>query len=287
MCKILGVKKLQTMPYHPQTNGLVERSHQTIIRIIRKLGKDKKASWPGHLAEIVHAYNATHSNMTGYSPHYLMFGWRPRLPVNFYFPTFKRAEAPVREAPAKCVDKYMATVREWLRTALWEAQAQSTAEARRQKWYYDQKIGAMNLKPGNLILMNADAFKGKSKIRDRWEEETCEVVHQITTDIPSYEVTDQCRPSGILHPNWLLIASEIGIPLCIGVHHAWDRCTNPTLHKPTSKGSEDMMMPQKNSGWVVTQCSASKTSWGWINRKLWLLMWTSTKYPPMMGEDSR
>ena len=27
MCKILGMKKLQTMPFHPQTNGLVERSH--------------------------------------------------------------------------------------------------------------------------------------------------------------------------------------------------------------------------------------------------------------------
>ena len=74
MCKILSVKKLWTPPYHPQTNGLVERSHQTIMRMIRKLGKDKKANWPGHLAEIVHAYNATHSTMTRYSLHYLMFG---------------------------------------------------------------------------------------------------------------------------------------------------------------------------------------------------------------------
>ena len=74
MCKILGMKKLQTMPYHLQTNGLVERSHQTIMRMIRKLGKDKKANWPGHLAEIVHTYNATCSAVTGYSLHYLMFG---------------------------------------------------------------------------------------------------------------------------------------------------------------------------------------------------------------------
>ena len=70
MCKILSMKKLQNTPYHPQTNGLVERSHQTIMRMIGKLGEDKKANWPGHLAEIVHAYNATHSAMTRYSPHY-------------------------------------------------------------------------------------------------------------------------------------------------------------------------------------------------------------------------
>ena len=62
------------MPYHPLTNGLVERSPQTIVCMIRKLGEDKKADWPSHLAEIVHAYNATQSAVTGYSLHYLMFG---------------------------------------------------------------------------------------------------------------------------------------------------------------------------------------------------------------------
>ena len=74
MCKILSVKKLWTTPYHSQTNGLVERSHQTIMRMIRKLGEDKNADCPGHLAEIVHTYNATQSAVTRYSPHYLMFG---------------------------------------------------------------------------------------------------------------------------------------------------------------------------------------------------------------------
>ena len=46
---------------------------QTIMCMIRKLGEDKKADWPSHLAEIVHTYNATQSVVTGYSPHYLMF----------------------------------------------------------------------------------------------------------------------------------------------------------------------------------------------------------------------
>ena len=45
-----------------------------IMHMIGKLGEDKKANWPSHLAEIVHAYNATQSAVTRYSPHYLMFG---------------------------------------------------------------------------------------------------------------------------------------------------------------------------------------------------------------------
>ena len=120
-----------------------------------------------------------------------MFGQWPRLPVDFVFPTVGSNKAPIREASAKCVDVYVASIWDRLRTTLWEAQAQSMVEACRQKWYYNRKIGTVNLKPGNLVLVKADAFKGKRKIKDRWEEETWEVVHQIMTDVPSYEVTNQ------------------------------------------------------------------------------------------------
>ena len=140
MCKILGIKKLQTMPYHPQINGLVERSHQTIMQMIGKLGEDKKADWPSHLAEIAHVYNATHSAVTGYSPHYLMFGRRPRFLVSFYFPTVGRTKVPTREASTKHVDEYIASVQDRLRTTLWEVQTQLMVKACQQKQYYDRKI---------------------------------------------------------------------------------------------------------------------------------------------------
>ena len=41
-----------------------------------------------------------------------------------------------------------------------------------------QKKGAVNLKPGDLVLVKADAWKGKRKIKDRWDEETWEVSQQ-------------------------------------------------------------------------------------------------------------
>ena len=80
--------------------------------MIGKLGEDKKANWPSHLAEIAHAYNATQSAVTGYSPHYLMSRQWPRLLVNFVFPTVGSNEAPTREASTRNVDVYVASVRD-------------------------------------------------------------------------------------------------------------------------------------------------------------------------------
>ena len=88
------------------------------------------------------------------------------------------------EASTKHVAMYIASVQDKLWTALQEAQAQLMVEACRLKWYYDRKIGAVNLKPGDLVLVKADAWKGKRKIKDRWEEETCEMMCQITADVP-------------------------------------------------------------------------------------------------------
>ena len=81
LCELYGVQKLRTLPYHAQTNGQVERINQTIIRMIGKLEEDRKACWSEHLPELLMAYNATCSAVTDYSPYYLLFGRRPRIPV--------------------------------------------------------------------------------------------------------------------------------------------------------------------------------------------------------------
>ena len=108
------------------------------------------------------------------------------------------------------------------------------------------------MKPGDLVLVKVDAFKGKRKIKDMCKEETWEVVHQIATDIPSYKVINQCGRSQVLHQNQLLIVSEIDIPLSMGCHHTGDRHTSPTPCKPTSARGERKRMPQEKSGKAVT-----------------------------------
>ena len=107
-----GVKKLRTSSYHAQTNGQVERMNQTLIRMIGKLEDDKKACWSLYLPEVLLAYNSTRSAVTGYSPHFLLFGRRPRIPVDLQFPTLldtphkTRMERSVAEARTRLKDAF-------------------------------------------------------------------------------------------------------------------------------------------------------------------------------------
>ena len=72
-------------------------------------------------------------------------------------------------------------------------------------------------------------------------------------DVPSYEVMNQHGQSQVLHQNQLLlIVSEVGIPLCMGNSHTWDRCTSPTPCKTTSSGGDEERMPQEKDGKAVT-----------------------------------
>ena len=90
MCKLLGIEKIRTTPYHPQTNGSAKRVHQTLQRMIGKLDLEKRRKWPEHIGSMLIAYNATRSQVTGYSPYFLMFRWRPWLPVDLLFPTVNK-----------------------------------------------------------------------------------------------------------------------------------------------------------------------------------------------------
>ena len=91
----------------------------------------------------------------------------------------------------QCVDHYVAKLCEWLQEAFKEVQAQSTSEAERQKWYYDRKANAISLEPGNLVLAKTDAYKGKRKVKDWWEEEPNEMEHQVAEGIPSSLMKNQ------------------------------------------------------------------------------------------------
>ena len=53
LCDLLGITKIRTLPNHLQTNGAIERVHQTLRRMITKTDPEKRAKWPSHLGPIL------------------------------------------------------------------------------------------------------------------------------------------------------------------------------------------------------------------------------------------
>ena len=65
LCKIAGVKKLHTTPYHPQSNGQCERFNSTLCNMLGTLSDEEKSDWKSHLGCRTHAYNCTkHASTT-------------------------------------------------------------------------------------------------------------------------------------------------------------------------------------------------------------------------------
>ena len=141
LCDLYGVQKLRTSLYHAQTNGQVECMNQTIIRMISKLEEDKKACWSKHLPELLLAYNTTCSAVTGYSPYYLLFGRRLRIPVDYLFPTLRDSLHQTK------LEVSVAAMQKRLKEAFAVARHLTSEEAAKQHRYYNHKAGAVALQP--------------------------------------------------------------------------------------------------------------------------------------------
>ena len=129
LCAAFGIQKCKTTAYHAQCNGQVEYFHQTLFCMIGKLARDKKAQWEQHLPELLQAYNGTWSVVTSYSPHYLIFGKRPHLPIDYYFLMVSTFECSHR------VPTYVTEVGRCFKEAYAETHLQTNCEAKKQKQY--------------------------------------------------------------------------------------------------------------------------------------------------------
>ena len=80
--ELAQVKKLHTIPYHPETNGQCEPFNATLIGMLSTLPTDAKRNCQEWIATLMHAYNCTVLSVTGFSPYFLMFGKTPKIPLD-------------------------------------------------------------------------------------------------------------------------------------------------------------------------------------------------------------
>ncbi len=79
VCKLLGVKKINTSGYHPQTDGLVEKFNSTLINMIAKSCDARKHDYDAHLQYLLFAYRVSAQESTREAPFFLLYGRDARI----------------------------------------------------------------------------------------------------------------------------------------------------------------------------------------------------------------
>ena len=198
LCRVAGIRKSRTTPYHPMGNGMVERFNRSLLGMLGTLTAEQKLNWKSHVAPLVHAYNAMKHESTGFAPFFLMFGRQPRLPVDVTLGL--QDEAPPQRGP------YIQTLQDRLQQAYQIAQDRADKARDRQKQQYDVRVRDAVLHVGDRVLVRTVGLKGKQKLADKWEDEIYVVRTQPNADIPVFVVQreDGSGKRRTLHRNLLL-----------------------------------------------------------------------------------
>ena len=83
------IKHKFSAPYHPQTNGIVERFNRTLCTILQKYTIALKEDWDTHLPAALFAYRTLKNATTKHEPFFLTYGREARMPIELEYPTVK------------------------------------------------------------------------------------------------------------------------------------------------------------------------------------------------------
>jgi hypothetical protein len=88
--QITKVNKINTTAYRPESNGVLERAHKTMIQHLRCFSNPQNTNWDKMLPFAIFVYNTTPNTMTKYTPYEVLFGRRANIPGQL-----QRPPAPV------------------------------------------------------------------------------------------------------------------------------------------------------------------------------------------------
>lgn len=172
LCKMYGISRSRTTPYHPEGNAQCERFNRTLHNLLKALTPERKRHWPKHLPELLFSYNATQNTTTGYSPFHLMFGRLPKLPIDFLLGFLHDDDDDLMST-----DEWIRNHQDRLKYAFDKAGDRTSMMAEYRKSTNDCRAFEPNLDIGDKVYVRNRQVRGRNKIQDSWDSTVYRVVN--------------------------------------------------------------------------------------------------------------
>ena len=80
--KDLGIERIFSAPYHPQSNGKLETFHKFLKPTLKKMCADNQDNWDDYVEQVLGTYRGVPNLTTGESPFFLVYGRDGNQPVH-------------------------------------------------------------------------------------------------------------------------------------------------------------------------------------------------------------
>jgi hypothetical protein len=159
-CKLLKIKKLQTTPFHPESNGSLERSHRVLKEYLRHYINEDQSNWDEWIPYAVHVYNTSTHTSTGYTPFELVYGFKANMP------------SVLQENPSVQYnyDDFVTELKGRLQTAHGVARENLINSKMKSKEQYDKHSISPSVRVGDKVLLYDETVRrGRSrKLSSQW-----------------------------------------------------------------------------------------------------------------------
>jgi hypothetical protein len=158
LCEILEVAKTRTTPYHPSSNGQVERYNTIVVQMIRCYIQKKNKRWDIDLPPLSMALHSMVNRQTGVTPNSLMLGGETIQPIQLMLGTVPCALEQFDP------DSWVAHLSKSLHEVHKLASEHLKTTQQRQKRDYDLRLVQHKYQVGDLVYKLDSSTKiGQSK----------------------------------------------------------------------------------------------------------------------------
>ena len=205
MCRLLGIKKTRTTPYHPQSDGMVERFNRTLEVQLSKFAVHNQKDWDEHIPFLLMAYRSATHDTTHCSPVKMMLGRELKMPIDLMF---GRPE----DEPPQTATSYASVLQERLERVHEFARGHMQLMSNRMKQRYDPLLEHQPLEAGEAVwLYNPQRKKGLTPKMQRPWQGPYVITKQINDLVYRIQLGPRAKPK-VVHRNRLWRYSGMNVP---------------------------------------------------------------------------